>query len=74
MVGGVTVGGWKPPVMQLRVILQSSSLEAGCKEAVGFDLAEEIMVLASQLAQGILCTRTWRLDLRQTFHRGSTKA
>ena len=68
MVGGVGAGGQEPPATRLGVILQSLGPEADCTEAAGFDLAEEIMVQASQLVQGNLCTRTSQSDLRQTYH------
>ena len=74
MVGGMGAGGQKPSATRLGVILQSSSLEADCMEAVGFDLAEEIMVQASQLAQANVYMRTSRPDLRQTYQQGCTKA
>ena len=66
--------GLKPPGARLGVIWQSSGLGVGYTEAVGFDLAEEMMVQTSQLAQGNQYTRTSPSDLLQTFHGGSTKA
>ena len=69
-------GGWRLETSGYRIRrhLARLSLGADCTEAVEFYLAEEITVQASQLAQGNLCTRTSRSDLRQTSHGGSTKA